>query len=263
MKFPPKIIKFIENNFDIRKIEDEQFLRTFKNLITSELNLNSYLREISFRDLSKYKAVAYYSQESKQIVMNPNGIKKELELLSIDINPRTIAYQIFIALLHEITHINQIHEFETSKTFNTYELCLAHSQLVRLGYIHLNLKAKPKTSDKLEGRRLYLENGILFPIEREAEITAWEFMLPIYEKLMIDNIREIEQLRASYSSLIFEDYEETSPLEKFYTLIDRHDIFEKLDFKSYNTHERCLYGMPLTAEEYFEELEKSLTITKR
>ena len=76
MKFPPKIIECIENNFDIRKIEDEQFLRAFKNLITSELNLNSYLREISFRDLSKYKAVAYYSQESKQIVMNPNGIKK-------------------------------------------------------------------------------------------------------------------------------------------------------------------------------------------
>ncbi len=30
MKFPPKIIEFIENNFDIRKIEDEQFLRAFK-----------------------------------------------------------------------------------------------------------------------------------------------------------------------------------------------------------------------------------------
>jgi len=263
MKIPSKIIEFIENNFLMQELENEKFLNAFKDTITTELDLKHYLKEIIIRDLSKYKAVAYYSQESKQIVMDPNGVKKELELLGIDINPRTIAYQIFIALLHEITHINQIHEFETSKTLDTYELCLSHSELVRLGYIHLNLKAKPKISDKLEGRKLYKENGLLFPTEREAEITAWEFMLSIYEKLMIDNIREIEQLRESYSELLFEDYEETCPLEKFYALIDRHDIFEKFDFSGYNTHERCLYGMPLTDEEYFEELEKSLTITKR
>lgn len=264
MIFTPKIIEFIENNFDMKLIENKNFLESFKDVITRELDLKYYLREIIIGDLSKYKAVAAYTQERKQMVIDSNGVKKELELLNIDMNSRTIAYQIFISLLHETTHINQIHKFETLKSLSTYEKCLVHSELVRLGYKHLDLKAKVKNSDRLEGRRLCTKNGLLFPTEREAEIGAWEVMIPIYESLRQENIREIEQLRNAYSDLLFEDYDiNNCPLEKFYNLIDRQDIFNTLDFSKYNVHERCLYGMPLTGSEYFEELEKSLTPLKK
>ena len=72
MKIPSKIIEFIENNFLMQELENEKFLNAFKDTITTELDLKHYLKEIIIRDLSKYKAVAYYSQESKQIVMDPN-----------------------------------------------------------------------------------------------------------------------------------------------------------------------------------------------
>lgn len=263
MTFTPKIIEFIENNFDTKLIENKNFLEAFKNVVTSELDLKCYLREIILTDLSKYKAVAAYYKESKIMYVDPNGVIKELELLNLDINSRTIIFQFFIALIHETSHVNQIYKFEKSKSFSTYEICLAHSELVKSGNIHLDLGANIRM-DKTKGKRLYLENDRLFPIEREAEIGAWEVMLPIYERLRQENIREIEQLRNAYSDLLFEDYDlNNCPLEKFYNLIDRHDIFNTLDFSKYNVHERCLCGMPLTGAEYSEELEKSLTPLKK
>lgn len=259
--FTNNIIELIENNFYLEVLSNKNFLEKLRDVVIKELSLKGYLTKITTANLSKYNAVALLGET--EIYLDKNMVIENLKLLEISSSPRTITYEYYASILHEIIHVIRQRDFEKRKDLRTHNKCIIHSELVRKGNISLSPNNPPSIKDKLAAKKLYEKSGILFPIEREAEIISRQTALEIFDKVYEEYLKEREELRELYSDVLLNYYDlPTCPLEAFYKLIKREDIFKSLSFDGYSTHEKCIYGMPLTEEEYISEIEKSLKLTK-
>lgn len=257
--FTNKVIELIEDNFYIKALKNKSYLEKLKDVIKKELNLETYLTNITTADLSKYKAVAML--EGTSIYLDENAIIEYLKNFEINISPRTITYEYYASILHEIIHIIQQKYLQKRKELKTHEICRLHSELVIQGNISLNPNNSPSIQEKIQAQTLYKKEGILFPTEIEAEIISRQITLEIFDKVYEEYLKEKEELREFYCYLLLEIYDLPScPLEEFYKLIKREDIFKALNFSEYNIQERCIYGMPITEEEYDTQIEETLKL---
>jgi len=242
-------------------IYDLEFLRSFCEYFVRDNALSSFLNNILFGDLNRYGSSSIYDRKKGVIVIDEKAIESDIELLYksyyISRCDERYKFSIFIfKIIHECTHVYQL-PLMRSKKCQLLRDIFAHSLQIMDGYI--NLRGK---KNSISSSMFYNANHDLFPTERHANLVAYDFLLSIIQSLYPDDIELISDILCLFDDSLclgyhFDD-EEISPLEEFYRLISREDLFSGFSFQEYSDREKLMYGMPMDYLVYNKERMKIL-----
>lgn len=270
MIFNDNILDFISENFYVEDFFDKKFLTKLREYFVKEINLGDRVKTIEKGSpLSLSNTFVYFSDKKliKYYIFNiKHTFKCFCKDYEIDFDDAWNFY-FYQMILHEFTHpyqdlIRKELSHDNSSLLNT----LRHSDRVVEGDYRIRKKYMvPLFIRKKIGEHIYNAIYSYIPDERHAQAVSYDTMLKIYSRMFPDKESELlvfSNMFADEMYLGYEDIEEGScSLREFYKYIKREDIFNDLDFSSYNSHERYLYGMPLSLEELVNE-EKRLGIRK-
>lgn len=257
LEFGPDLEEFIKVNFDRKNIFDNGFLKEMREVSLKDRKF-SYIEQIEskFVLLRGLDTCAVYDEQRIKIYK----INKMLQYLFImkifNMRYNKDGFKIFVyaGILHEIMHSYHLDMFINDKSQDTLNTIIKHSMMVCNGDIELSGK-KVSYSDEVKADQLYKKYYSFFPEEIHAFMTSLYFMLNVYTNLKPQNVNVIYDFYAylilsNVETYIFKD-KIYSPINRFYKIINRLDIFYKLDFDKYDLREKFVYGMPLTREELY------------
>lgn len=258
LEFGRDLEEFIRTNFYRNNVLDNGFLREMREIAIKKRN-DSYLDDIRSKLILVNKPFTGATYINKIITIYKFnsfiGFLDSFYKYNISFKNDAFQIQLYVSILHEIMHSFQLDVFINNKSDETKYVIIRNAMSVHYGNISLSCKGK-MGEELLKGYEFYDKNYSFLMDERQAELSALYFMLDIYNRF---HLRDIDVLFDFHLFLILSNIREyifkeriNAPLRQFYKLINRMDLFNRLNFDKYSLRDKFIYGMPLTREELYE-----------
>ena len=256
MEFSDELSIFVLENLEREDYSNKAFLKEFRTLLTTGNSLGNLFKEI--KPVKLNKSLGLYT--GKEVLFDIENIQKEVEFykdtrrISREFN-KFFNFLVFMTILHEFRHAyhGQLC-FDFKDTSLIAALCRV-SYTTFAGALYQDFSKVTKNSSKT-GKILYDKFYNYFPIERDAEMFSFGYMLQLWRDYLQDE--NIEDLNTLYYELMKTGYEfkkdkTTCPLNVFYKAIKSMNTFDNFDFSEYDINTRLSFGMPITKSEFIEE----------
>lgn len=246
---------------------DKEFLeKAFDYYLEEESDLKDYVSNIKVTDNDEDSNIYgnYRMPPDKLVTIYINNIFNK-NVYSDNINRKNIFA--LEALKHEITHAKQLKRIdEGRKNINTEV-----NKLSLLNYCNEKGIFYPLPEyDMKYINFLTTENYEISPDERSAEITSWKYIVNL-----LKNKRRSDELLFAKTNLFYSyvrGYKDNGiyincPTYEFLIELRLMREFKllkkKVESNNYNLETRLINGLPITQEEYNNEILKRLQLTKR
>jgi len=252
-----EMAEFLKENFDKRSVLDREFLEDLRQ-VSMIGRSNSYIDSIecrfgSFKDINT--CAIYIEEKIRVFIFNKflqylKYIRKYKVSLSLDV----LKLFNYVGIFHEIMHSYQLDVLLNDNSDDTLCTIIKHSLTVSGGDISLSGK-KVFSYDVKKALELYQKIYFLFPEERQSQLSSLYFMFDVYRGINPKNFKALYDI---YKVLIYYGIREyifkdkvSCPLLRFYSIIDKTNLFYKLRLSEYSLKVKFMYGMPLTREELY------------
>ncbi|MCR4580949.1 MAG: hypothetical protein K5666_00345 [Bacilli bacterium] len=210
-------------------------------LLVNDKELDAYVQEIKFKKLG---ALGMYIPNDKLLKFNMNKNIRRSYLSYYGISDYySIEYQrlatinLLLSVLHELYHVEQAKMADDSSDDSLHKV-------VREG---MELGRRSPKKLKLSERMLYRFHYHKVLTERSAEIISTAELLE-YRLYGLFTPAELRYLKDQLIGLVNRGYKNgTCPCEKYYSLRNKKDEYNKLDFndKDYDLLTRLAWGFPV------------------
>lgn len=282
-----KIIKVILSYFQQKKEIDEEFFHKITEIIVSERSLNNEVRDLLIESKTYNKDgidIAYYDHFTKIIEINTSALDYSTNLMK-KVNGITLEDDLLFTyleaafnLIHELEHANQEKIIRSQNIKNPEGMIIKtnHNNIVRMNFMLHKLRNGLLTEEENErianielweklGFNIYQHFYQYSPIERLANVHAFDLILTIIKELPIENDIYKTYLFRKCTHLINGYTDNITPTPYFFEQLYGKDVWRRLKYKinkkpELNTDERFALGIQVSEDEK-EDLTRKIVRT--
>ena len=250
-----KVFKIIYDKTQAKNIIDIPDIEKIVDLVINKKSLNNYIKNKNIQH-KRSNYLASYSVKSNDITIylyTVEKLKKDLnnQLINIGGFEKLLFVNLLILqiILHEIEHANQQKEIQYVDNLEAF--------IIKLSYL-VNF-------DTNNNEKLYE----CFPEERFAEIKSISEVTSMInyiknKSLVLEEIFELEKLKRYLRGYHFQNSLLKSPTIEYFSIGQREEYLDLFNLDLSRTlKERLYYGIPITIDEYTNNMRKIIQNSRK